>query len=162
MSKAEWLDRPEPIRVPVDEFGFKLRVTKTELRGMKTSSYGGDCLANQIATSGNISSGATSYGEECIKDDGTAEQLLGCRLCGAMCTVTYSASLGSAVHENAPRTPLNVAEAPQPNPWMELGTFDDCKAGKVKVPIEASALTEPVNLTEDQRQIIKILTGHVD
>jgi len=162
MSNAEWLDRPEPIRVPVDEFGFKLHVTKTELRQMKTSSYGGDCLANQIATSGNISSGATSYGEERINDDGTAEKLLGCRLCGAMCSVTYSASLRSAVHEDIPRTPLSVAEAPQPNPWMELGNFGDCKAGNVSLPETVDGLTQSLGLTDTQKMMAKLLTGHID
>ena len=68
--------------------------------------------------------------EERINDDGSAEQLIGCRVCGAMCTITYNKDLRSAVSDDEPRKVLSIAEAPQPNPWMELGSFDDCKAGK--------------------------------
>ncbi|MEK7600134.1 MAG: hypothetical protein AAB462_03825 [Patescibacteria group bacterium] len=162
MSDAEWLERAEPTRVAVDEFQFRLKATKTELRQMNADTHGGDCLANQIASGESISSGSTSYGGERINEDGTAERLVGCRVCGAMCTITYSTDLHSAVVEDKPYDAINVAEAPQPNPWMELGTFDDCKAGKVEVPADASALTEPVNLNQEQRQIVKIFSGAAD
>lgn len=162
MSNAEWLGRPEPTRVPVEDFEFKLEVSKRRLGQMYSETSGGDCLANQIATSGNISRGSISYGGERVNEDGSAEQLVGCGVCGAMCTITYDKDLYSAVSESEPRTVLSITEAPQPNPWMELGTFDDCKAGEVKVPDEASALAEPVGLDGDQRQMVKILTGHID
>lgn len=162
MSDAKWLDRDEPTRVPISEFKFELKITKHELRQMQTRSLGGDCLASQIAGGGSISRGSVIYGGERINDDGTAEQLVGCRVCGAMCTITYNSDLHTAVAEETPRDALSVAEAPQPNPWDELGSFDDCKAGEISVPQGASNLTEPVGLDYDQRAMYQLLRGHAD
>jgi hypothetical protein len=162
MSNAEWLDRPEPPRVPIDEFGFKQRSSQRELYQMAARSAGGQCLAKQIKEKGSLGLAATSYGGERINEDGAAEQLVGCRLCGAMCTITYNIDLRSALNESNQRERVSIAEAPQPNPWDELGTFDDCKAGDVSVPTEATNLTNPVGLDYEQRAIFKLLRGHTD
>lgn len=80
-----------------------------------------------------------------------------------MCTFVKSAHKGSGPGtEDDPNIVISVAEAPQPNPWANLGTFDDCKAGTVTVPPEASALVEPVGLSEDQRTMAKVLLGYTD
>lgn len=101
-------------------------------------------LAKQIKDKGSLGLAATSYGDERINEDGTAEQLVGCRLCGAMCTITYNTDIRSALNEGNQRERVSIAEAPQPNPWEELGTFDDCKAGEIKVPVDARNLVKPV------------------
>jgi hypothetical protein len=162
MSNAEWLERPEPQRVPIDEFGFRQKSSQSELSQMAARSAGGQCLAKQLKEKGSLGLAATSYGGERINEDGSAEQLVGCRLCGAMCTLTYYTDIRSALAEGKPRERVSIAEAPQPNPWDELGTFDDCRAGDVSVPAEANNLTKPVGLDYDQRAIFKLLRGHTD
>jgi hypothetical protein len=145
MNNAEWLNRTEPARVHVEDFRFRLKVSKRELYGMHIKTHGGDCLANEIASpEKQISGGSTGYGEERIHEDGSAEKLVGCRVCRAVCTLNYDKDIASAVNNDEPYTLLNIAEAPQPNPWHLSGTFYYCKAGKVIVPAEVSVLIDPV------------------
>lgn len=161
-NNPEWLERPEPVRVDPADFKFRQTISQRELREIESQTHGGECLAKQIASGEGISRGSISYAQERINEDGTAEQLVGCGACGAMCTVTYSSRLHKAVMEDLPHDVLSIAEAPQPNPWRELGTFDDCKAGDVRVPKDASALVQPVGLDYEQRQLVRIFSGVAD
>lgn len=169
MSNAEWLDRPEPFRVPLEEFTFKPEVSNKELRQMRASFAAGACLAQKLSdasgfnSKSDVMSGAIGYVGSRELEDGTTEELIGCSRCGAMCTIqcTPHKKIGPGTAED-PNMILGIAEAPQSNPWLELGTFDDCKAGRVTVPEEASNLTKPVGLDSTQRAMVKILSGHYD
>jgi hypothetical protein len=167
-ENPEWLNRDEPVRVPVEDILFKENLSRRELLDIERT--GAKCLAKELANANGFNSasdvtvGATSYGEERVLEDGSKEQLLGCRGCGAMCTIVRSARKQDACPgtEDNPNVVISVAEAPQPNPWAELGTFADCKAGEVTVPNEASSLTQPHGLTDTQRMIFKIMSGRLD
>lgn len=166
-QSPEYLDRPEPARISQRE--FKFRQQKTGTAEKEAGLFQGGCLARDIKKAKGFNSNAEAirsactYGEKRINENGTIERLVGCMSCGAMCTIVSSErkEVGPGT-EDDPNVLISVAEAPQPNPWTELGTFDDCKIGVVKVPSEAPALTKPVGLDQDQRMIAKLLAGHID
>ncbi|OGL31239.1 hypothetical protein A3F37_02625 [Candidatus Saccharibacteria bacterium RIFCSPHIGHO2_12_FULL_41_12] len=163
----EYLDRDEPFRVPVGDFRFISRKpTKAERREVL---WQDGCLAEELGkvsgynSASDVTSNNTTYGDKRLFEDGSTERLIGCSSCGAMCTIVTSPRKGTGPGtEEDPNNVLSVAEAPLPNPWMELGNFSDCKIGRVQVPEGANALTEPHGLSELQRVFVKISHGVAD
>jgi hypothetical protein len=165
---SDYLDRDEPTRVEITDFKFKgkKRLSKAERSEVLLQN---SCLAEELSSASGYNSASDvtrnniTYGPRRTREDGTTERLIGCSSCGAMCTIITSAhkEIGPGT-EDDPNTVISVAEAPQPNPWMELGNFSDCKLGRVVVPDGAEALTEPHGLSETQRLFAKLLSGNFD
>lgn len=163
----EYLDRDEPIRVPINSLEFKGK--KVSSKGRREVLWQDGCLAEELGSASGFNSkndatrNNTTYGEQRVLDDGTTESLIGCSSCGAMCTIVTSKrkGVGPGTKED-PNVVISVAEAPQPNPWGELGNFSDCKLGQIAVPEGAEALIEPQDLSETQKLFVRLQAGATD
>jgi hypothetical protein len=169
MSKQdpEYLERLEPKRVPIK--GFKFEQEKTGKAEREAGLFQGECLARDLAmakgnnTASDVTRNNTTYGDRRTLEDGTTERLIGCSSCGAMCTLITAERKGSGPGtEDDPNNVISVAEAPQPNPWMELGNFGDCKIGEIRLPEPVEGLTQSLGLTDTQKLMAKVLTGNID
>ncbi len=142
----EYLDREEPVRVPVDELTFG-----RPNAGKPGQTYLGRCLAKQLVkgegpnTAARISGDHVTYGDSRVLDDGRRERLVGCSSCTAICTIVVSEREGVGPGtEDDPNVVLSVAEAPDPNPWHMSGNFDACKEGRLGgIPEGAESLIAP-------------------
>ena len=166
-QNPEYLERPEPKRVPIEEFKFTQQ--KTGKAEREAQLFQGGCLARELArakgynTASDVTRNNTTYGDRRIFEGGTTEKLIGCSSCGAMCTLITTERKGSGPGtEDDPNNVISVAEAPQPNLWMELGNFGDCKIGEVRLPEPVEGLTQSLGLTDTQKLMAKVLTGNID
>jgi hypothetical protein len=159
-QNPEYLDRPEPIRIPKDKFRWVQNRTGKAYR--EAGLFQDSCLARAISqakgfnTASTVTRNASTYDGERVFEDGTKERLVGCMSCGAMCTLLVTAGKDrEPVAKENPNQVISIAEAPVPNPWMELGNFGDCKLGEVKLPEPVEGLTTSLGLSEEQALLAK-------